>query len=715
MSIDATTRNALRRISLIVVIVLCRMGLYGQLSVTVDKPEHRYFEGETINFQIQSGVSGDVSYLIRRDPLTPVVAAGNLSLTAGVASVVSFSPPEAGNYFCIVVQDTLSASTAALYVRRQLAPLEQEPDDFQTYWADIRSRLDTIPIDAQVEEDTSVFYQSPYSTTYRISLASIDGRRAYAYMVVPHTSGQFTGLIKFPAFGNSDAAQPDLPMAERLGAIVISLSIHNAPVNVNLPQSELYVPDINTSDTVYYRWAIAAGMRAIDFLETLPQFDGTHVGVYGVSQGAGLALLLSGVDDRVDLAAVSNPILSQHCGLKYQKPSGFPKYIRDVLNDTIERDRILNAVKYYDVVYAIRHFTGPLLATVSHQDEVTPAEVTFTALNQHPGETILLHNLLGLHGDNPPQYWDGKFDFFRRYFPVNYSWPPAQYSLDQIGYEVDAGADQTVTGLQATVTGTIDDNGVTNPSYFDVHWEVVSGPGTVTFDDSTAYTTAVDFSTAGLYRLRFVGENMALLASEHKFYTIDDLVEVNVCPGNNCSPLPVAWLRFDAIPGDGQVRLVWQTAVEKDNDGFALMRSADGYTWERLGFVPAAKNPDGADVYHWTDTRPLDGINYYQVIQIDASGHATASPVRSVRISPPADSDKTLRVYPNPSSGRIRIDGYKGEALVLHVINASGEEVLVSGISAARPVDASALPRGTYYLRFSDGVHAFYRQWVKSR
>ncbi len=680
---------------------------FGQLSVEPDNLYHRYDAGETITYQVLSATGGSVDYIIRKDPLLPALAQGTIMVGAGDTTEIQFTPTEPGNYFCIVTLGAETASSAAISDMRGLAPIAAFPSDFDTYWGAIRSKLDAEPIDAQVVLDTNVNYQSVYSKTYRLSLGSIDGHRAYAYMTVPETSGVFTGLIKFPAFGNSDAAQPDLPMCERLGAIVISLTIHNSPVNVNLPAEQTYVPDITTTDTVYYQWAIAAGMRAIDYLETRPYFDQIHVGVYGVSQGAGLAMLLAGVDSRVDLLAMSNPILSQHDGLKYDEPSGFPKYIRNFLNDSAKVEQILSKAKYYDNVFAAQRFSGPVLATVSLKDEVTPAECTHVAMNQLDGKIVRLYNLEGFHADNPPEYWDGKFDMIRRYFPTNYSWPNAQYHVNETGYEANAGNNQTSNSLQAVLSGTVDDNGTTNPPNIPVHWELVSGPGTVTFSSPNSHVTTATFSQSGIYNLRFVGEEISNLTTESKYLSIEDIVSLNICPDNNCTPLPVGMAAFDVRKKGDDVRLTWRTISEANNSGFKVMKSQDARQWAEIGFIKGAGTSLTPKVYELIDQNPIEGANYYQLVQLDFDGEESFSEIKSVTF---VKKGINPSIYPNPATKMIHFSGLGKESLMLNVLTQQGQTILVQEVKNRDMLDISVLPVGSYFFRFSDGQNTYFRK-----
>lgn len=90
---------------------------------------------------------------------------------------------------------------------------------------------------------------------------------------------------------------------------------------------------------------------------------------------------------------------------------------------------------------------------------------------------------------------------------------------------VDAGLDQSITtpadaGLNATVS---DDGFPIPPSVIATTWSLVSGPGTVTFQDANAVDTRAGFSAPGTYVLQLTASDGELSAS--------DVVQVTVLAG----------------------------------------------------------------------------------------------------------------------------------------------------------------------------------------
>ena len=73
---------------------------------------------------------------------------------------------------------------------------------------------------------------------------------------------------------------------------------------------------------------------------------------------------------------------------------------------------------------------------------------------------------------------------------------------------VNAGPDQTVPTPSAVVNGSATDDGLPNPpGALTYTWTEASGPGTATFVDPTAASTAVTFSAGGVYTLKLTAND----------------------------------------------------------------------------------------------------------------------------------------------------------------------------------------------------------------
>ena len=102
---------------------------------------------------------------------------------------------------------------------------------------------------------------------------------------------------------------------------------------------------------------------------------------------------------------------------------------------------------------------------------------------------------------------------------------------------VNAGSNQSITlPATASLNGTVTDDGLPSPpATVTVSWSKVSGPGTVTFANSTAKVTTATFSTAGSYVLKLTASDSVLTASANITVTVN-AVASGACAGLCTSP-----------------------------------------------------------------------------------------------------------------------------------------------------------------------------------
>lgn len=86
----------------------------------------------------------------------------------------------------------------------------------------------------------------------------------------------------------------------------------------------------------------------------------------------------------------------------------------------------------------------------------------------------------------------------------------------------NAGADQTITlPASASLLGSASDDGLPSGSNLVTTWTMVSGPGTVAFQNANALSTTASFSVAGTYGLRLTASDSALSTSDDVTITVD--------------------------------------------------------------------------------------------------------------------------------------------------------------------------------------------------
>jgi cephalosporin-C deacetylase len=532
------------KIIFVLLISLIGCTSFGQISVTPNKANATYNSGESMTFNVTSNTGGQVTWILKYDNFAPIISSGSMNISPNQTQTIPYTSSAAGVIICEVTQGNNQALAAAAFSPFEIQPFEDEPADFDAFWNGQKSLLADVPIDPVV-----TFYQNnTYSTSYRIQLNNVDNRKVFGYIVIPNGSGPFPATLDLPPYGTiANLAVPNVDLAEQGGVIAVSIVIHNAPADQVDPNA--YLPD-NYADKAssYYRWAILGGIRAIDFIFTRNEFNGTDLGVVGASQGAGLATIVSGLDSRVKLLAISNPVLSQNAGLKYNRAGGFPNFIqnsRSSVGTIAHEEATVDATRYYDAMFHIRRYENPLYANLSYEDVVTPAETGFATINQSSGKKILLHSL-ELGHTHPFEYWVKRQDFIRRVFPSTLTTHPFPFSSNDQGYWIDAGDDLIIAGTTTGLTASILKNESNNPSFI-LGWKKISGPGNVSFSNINDYSTSATFSSNGTYELEFSGRDEAQLTVDKKYFTLSDRVIITVGDSGNNNTLPTVTISTPTV------------------------------------------------------------------------------------------------------------------------------------------------------------------------
>jgi hypothetical protein len=111
-------------------------------------------------------------------------------------------------------------------------------------------------------------------------------------------------------------------------------------------------------------------------------------------------------------------------------------------------------------------------------------------------------------------------------------------------------------------------------------------------------------------------------------------------------PLPVEWLGFEAYKKNTSVQLIWETASETNNSHFEIQRAGTDLQFKSIGLMEGKGNANYQNSYEFEDNDPLQGVNYYRLMQVDYNGGFDFSKVRTVEFF--SQSDIRLSMYPNP-------------------------------------------------------------------
>ena len=253
--------------------------------------------------------------------------------------------------------------------------------------------------------------------------------------------------------------------------------------------------------------------------------------------------------------------------------------------------------------------------------------------------------------------------------------------------DIASNCTSTEVGLDLTVSpGTT--NGGPIVSYL---WE---GPGdfTSTAEDTTF---AIDNSDP-LAQETYTGTYIVTVTDNKGCKSVDSIFLDAI----NCLALPLELLSFSARASGEESLLDWKTTMELNNSHFEVERSEYGKTFTKIGEVKGSGTTSGIVSYSYVDKQPVSGKNYYRLKQVDYDGASTYSAIRAVSF----DKSESIVLYPNPTSGEIRLEGVQQEWSKVEIYDYLGRLVKETELEGNGTLDISKLTPGMFQVRIKDFI-----------
>ncbi len=175
---------------------------------------------------------------------------------------------------------------------------------------------------------------------------------------------------------------------------------------------------------------------------------------------------------------------------------------------------------------------------------------------------------------------------------------------------------------------------------------------------------------------------------------------IDICIGWAQAIIPVEISEFSGKQKDDFIALIWRTISEINNDGFHVLRSTNGNTWEKIAYLDGAGTSNEVNNYLFTDKSPQSGNNYYKLEQVDFNGVRDFSDQIVVNFK-----TRKKKVGPNPTHDFIYVE----ENTEIVLFNLVGEKVL-SGKSRDGKIDLSKLHSGLYLIKTGNTIERIIKE-----
>lgn len=385
--------------------------------------------GENVSFTISvirdevefKGV--DISYEFGPEKMTPTKKEskkydGSFKVNAGTLKQPGFLTCKA-----IVTYNGKSYTGQAnvAFDPHRIEAVAKMPADFEAFWEGEKAKMKDLPLDAIVTPMPKL--ETVKSNVYHVSFQNHKkGSRIYGILSVPKAPGKYPAILNVPGAGvrpyqgavyHSDA-----------GYIALEIGIHGIPVNM---EQEVYsslfaagldkywLQNLDDRNEYYYKRVYLATVRAVDYIFSLPEFDGKSLAVSGGSQGGALSIIAAALDSRIKCYTAFYPALCDLTGYLHGRAAGWPAMFRYEKSSDQGVAKKAEVSAYYDVVNFARIVKTPGFYSWGYNDTVCPPTSMYAAYNAVTGAKQLTVYPETEHW-NYPEQWDEKQAFIKNVF-----------------------------------------------------------------------------------------------------------------------------------------------------------------------------------------------------------------------------------------------------------------------------------------------------------
>ena len=233
------------------------------------------------------------------------------------------------------------------------------PKDLAKFWKKEIAKMRKMPLKAELKPAPKEKRSHDGFKCYDIEIPMPEGNPVRAYLVIPENAApkSLPILIRAHSAGvkgkwcQSSIDQTIDDAKRGNGCIALDINAHGM-LN-GQPQSyydALDAGELNLyssrectgHETFYFRLMYLRLVRALDYLVTLPEWDGKRVAIYGESQGGAQTAALAGMDPRVTAAVLRVPAFIDVAGKLQDRRGSWPgAYGKDP-------ESLKDVIPYYD-------------------------------------------------------------------------------------------------------------------------------------------------------------------------------------------------------------------------------------------------------------------------------------------------------------------------------------------------------------------------------
>lgn len=388
---------------------LCIGGV--SLEISTDRESSLYEQGEEVTFSVQAKDGdgkinqGEIYWTLRKGGYSSI-SQGKGSIKKGNAVEAKGSLDEPGFILLTAVFTGADGKKVTAYGGAGVAPAKLQPSlpapsDFDEFWNIQKANLAKVPMTFELKPQVLKSELDKGIEAFDVQIqCESNGLPVSGYFSKPKSAApkSLPAVLWVHGAGVRSSLLSTAIGGARKGYLSMDINAHGIPngkpkefyADLNAGELENYSRrNPESRDDVYFRAMFVRLIRAIDFLTSRPEWDGTVMAVMGHSQGGYQALVAGGLDERVTFIGSGVPAGCDHTGMKVNRISGWPKLVP--LVDGKPNSAALEASRYVDAVNFASRCEADAIVSAGFIDTTCPPTSIYAAYNVLKGKKEMIN------------------------------------------------------------------------------------------------------------------------------------------------------------------------------------------------------------------------------------------------------------------------------------------------------------------------------------
>lgn len=314
----------------------------------------------------------------------------------GEATIVMGTMTEPGFLACQYEFRTSDGKTQkdlvkVAYAPEQIKTFTPMPKDFDKFWQTALKEARKVPFEAEYKDIADATNDQFVTRLVRLRVGK--NKWMQGYLTMPRTRNAKYPVVLCPPGAGSQKIYPS-DYFPKEGCVYMKIEIHDndqllADDDYNAMRHEKcddYMRRGMVSKDIYYYKDVYVGCaRALDFLCSLPEWDGKNAIVTGGSQGGALTIVTAALNEKATLCAPFYPALCDLTGFLHQRAGGWPKFFSGFYKDgkvEIPAGQAVETLQYFDVVNFARRLKVPTFMSWGYNDDTCSPTSIWAAWNE---------------------------------------------------------------------------------------------------------------------------------------------------------------------------------------------------------------------------------------------------------------------------------------------------------------------------------------------